>query len=220
MQNGRPTTARKRMTCALALAAIAVPLVAGPAAATITTTEASKRAAAGVLKGSDLPGWTALTSGSNDSASGDSSCSGVKSIKVLASSNSQFTNGLSIVISGTEVAASATSAKNDFKSLKTSHVLSCIKNKLLADEKSHGLQSVSISRVTARVSGSDDSTGYRLTMKGTSNGVKLEIDGYVVQARVGQSEITVLSEKANSGSPSLSKTVGYAKTLAHRVRAA
>jgi hypothetical protein len=206
----------KRAACTLALATVA------PASAATSTARAQQLAAAGTLTTSDLAGWTVLSSGGGGSGtdSGEFACAGVKGAPILAGAEADFGHGASFVLSSAGVAKSASAAKADLKAMKSAHMLSCMKTDLLRSLKSEGISSVSIARVTAKVAGADDSIGFRVTLTGKISGISVALHDYVVQARVGQTEITVMSQKVNSGSPSLTKTIGYAKTLAHRVRAA
>jgi hypothetical protein len=215
----------KQAVIALALAAVAVPLAAVPASAATSSARALQLAQAGMLSAVDLPGWTVVSSGSglnegSGSAPSDGfTCSGIKTVPMLAGSKSEFSNGASLVITGASVASSSAVAKSAFKSAKSARVLSCLKQHWQSSLKTDGITSISVDRATAKVAGADDSTALRVTFKGKMHGVKVTLDEYFVQERVGQTEITVMTQKVNSGFPSLKKAISYAHTLAKRVGA-
>lgn len=210
----------KRAATVLALSTLAVPALGGVASA--ATSLSGKLAKAGVQQSGDLSGWT-VTPGSLETGSGSGSdstpfnCGGTRKVDYVAGDSAMAIKGSIVLLSGSAVARSVGAAESDLQVSKSSKAVACLKKSMGAGALGAD-GSMTIKRVSDKVSGTDQSAVFRIVMKETAGASTLEVDGYLLEARVGRSELSVWSESSTS-TPSLTQATKLLKKMAHRVRA-
>jgi hypothetical protein len=211
-----------------ALAVLALPATAGVASAhTISAGEAKKLAKAGVLTPKDLKGWefeateVAPTDAHDEAAM----------YKCLGLAKPSFTvrnRGYDIgsgsqpefIDSSADVASSTSRAKAYFKAMQSKKGAGCVKQFLTAQLVHEGAPagqvSVSVKAVPITVSKADQDVAFHIveSVSGTTY-----YTGYLIQALVGRTEITVNPVRIDGATPSLSQGRSLAQILVKRVRA-
>jgi hypothetical protein len=208
-----------------ALAVLATPATATAATAhTLSASEAKKLAKAGVLTTKDLKGWefepveVGATDDKDEAAM----------YKCLGLSKPSFTarnRGYDIgsadrprfIESSADVVSSISAAKAYFTALQSKKGAGCVKKLIVGALSDQGapVVAVSVKAVSITVSGADMGVAFHIVE--ASKGFVL--DGYLIQALVGRTEITVSPVQIGGGTPGLSQGRSLTRTVVKRVRA-
>lgn len=198
----------------------------------ITKARAKALAKAGVLKKGDLPGFAAerISREPGDAADARAlyACLGAKVPKFAARNlGLTFTKDALQIDSSSDVLASVSKAKADLKLQASKKAPRCIKERLAALLEQEGveIESLSVKPVDVKVKGADGASAYRYGAVVTLQGTELRLTGFLLTARVGQTEIFVspgifVDPADYSGpKPSLKQSVALARIAAKRVAA-
>jgi hypothetical protein len=222
MRNGKGFGIRRAATV-LVLGAVAVPALTGTAsAATISLSSAGKLAKAGVQVTGDLSGWT-VQPGSLEKGAGSGSdatpfsCGGDRQVAYLAGDSAMANNDGTLILTGSAVTKSIGAAESDLAVSRSAKGTKCVAKSLGADALGSG-GSMTVKRLSSEVSGADEGAVFRIVMKEAVGGQTYEVNGYLVEARVGRTELSVYSENASTKAPSLSQATKLMRRMASRVR--
>jgi hypothetical protein len=203
-----------------ALAVLALPTTAHAA---MTATEAKKLAKAGVLNPKkDLKGWefeaaeVAPTDPEDEAAM-------YKCLGLSTPSFTARTRGYDIgsgtlprfIESSADVTSSTAKAKAYFKAMQSNKGAGCVKKFLTAQLIHEGAPSpkVSVKAVPITVSKADKDVAFHFV----ESAAGVTYDGYLIQALVGRTEITISPVQVADGKPSLSQGRSLTETLVKRV---
>lgn len=196
-----------------------------PPQSAITRTEAQQLAKAGVLTKSDLPKYDVerRTRDASDDEFDAAlyACLGAKVPKYLARNPGRsFILGALTIDSTADVLTTARAAKADFSRLKSKKGPACYQ-KVLGEflGRFAEVQSVTVKRVPVVVANAQDAFAYKVNAALLIDGDELTLDGYLLSARVGPTEIIVSPGRFNGGSASLKQTKSLANKVAKRVAA-
>lgn len=205
-----------------ALAVLAVPATAQ--AATTSTGHAKKLAKAGVLTAKDLKGWEfeAITAAPTDAKEEAAlyKCLGLAKPSFTARNLGYDIGGTTgFIDSSADVASSIARAKAYFKAMQSKKGAGCVQKFMttqLIDQGAPPAQiSVSVKAVPITVKKADQDLAFHVVE--SLGGVTL--NGYVIQARVGQTEITVSPVQVDGTNPSLAQGKSLIETVVKRVHA-
>lgn len=199
---------------------------AAPTAATITKTEAQKLARAGVLTRSDLPKFdvTRDIRGAEDDEFDARfyRCLGVKMPKYLVRDPGRsFDLGSLSIESSADVLATVRQARADIKAVGSKKGATCFQQLLLEAYAEQGteVQSLSIKKIPVTVANADQAFAFRLQATFSFEGDPVLVDGLLLGARVGQTEISLAPGRFGGGTPSLKQARALVNKLAKRVAA-
>lgn len=212
-----------------ALLAMGLPVAATttqPAQPGITRTEAQELGRAGVLTTSDLPTYD-VARGTRDASDDEFdemlyTCLGVKVPRYLARKPGRsFTLGNLSIESSADVLATVRQARADMAAVGSKKGAACYQ-RLFAEgyaEQGIDVQSLSVKKIPVTVAHAEQAFAFRLTGIFTVEGNQLLLDGLLVAARVGQTEIVVAPARFGGGTPSLRQARMLTNKLAKRVAA-
>jgi hypothetical protein len=205
-----------------ALTVLAVPATAN--AATLSTSQAKKLAKAGVLTPKDLKGWQFEAPDVDPSNTTDEAAL----YKCLGLSKPSFTTrnrGYAIssptqpleIDSSADVASSTAKATAYVKALQSAKGAGCVRKIFVAEFTHLGAPEVKVSvkAVPITVARADRDVAFHIV--GSVAGVSF--DGYLIDAVVGRTEISVSPARFDGSKPSLSQSRALTETLVKRVRA-
>jgi hypothetical protein len=200
---------------------------AAPAAAGITKVEAQKLARAGVLTKSDLPKYDVERS-TRDASDEEFDarfyqCLGVKAPKYLVRNPGKvYTLGNLSIDSYADVVASVRQARDDVKAVGSKKGAACYEQFMTEGAAEQGVEitSLSVKRIPFTVANADQAIAFRMTGVFSVEGNPLLLDGLVVVARVGQTQVVVAPGRYGGGTPSRKQARALTNKVAQRVAAA
>jgi hypothetical protein len=205
-----------------ALAVLAMPATAN--AATLSTSQAKKLAKAAVLTPKDLKGWefeaSKVEPGDNADEKAMYKCLGLAKPSFTARNRGYSISSPSQPLeidSSADVASSTARATAYLKAQQSKKGASCAKKLIVDGLTGLGAQDVKVSvkQVPITVAGADRDVAFHVAVSGTG----LAIDGYVIEAQVGRTEISVSPVRFDGSKPSLAQSRALTETLVKRVRA-
>lgn len=223
---------RLLMVGALAAALVAPVLPAEavtttPVQPTITKTEAQRLSKAGVLTKSDLPRYE-VARNTRDATDKQYDIALYKCIGVRAPSylvrnpGRSFTLGNLSIDSSADVLGSVKQATADMKAVGSKKGAACYESifRELFAKQGADVDSVSVKKIPVTVANAPQAFAFRITAVFSFEGNPVMLDGLLVAARAGQTEIVVSPGRFGGGPPSLKQARALVNKLAKRVDAA
>ncbi|WP_019876034.1 hypothetical protein [Sporichthya polymorpha] len=219
------------LTSAALVGALVAPAAAEAApspadAAVITKTQAQKLANAGVVKKTDVRGFTAqkyVADPSDDQFDQELyQCLGGKPPKEVASKHGPtlFKDNVRIG-SSAWVISTVKGAKADAKLSQSPKAPRCLKKAMTASIERDGgvVELIRLKPITMTVAGADVAFGIRYEIYAAVDDVSISMLGYDLNALVGQTELNVGSSRYNGPFPNLTQSKALLAKTVKRVRA-
>ncbi|GAA0604074.1 hypothetical protein GCM10009547_02280 [Sporichthya brevicatena] len=218
-------------TTGVVLAAFLIPAAAeaAPTAAEatgISKTKARKIVNAGVVKKTDVKGFTAEKYVADPADGGIEKalykCLGGKAPKeVLSKDGPTLSKGAYTIDSGATVIATVKAARADAKLAQSEKAPRCLKRAMTTSVERDGgvVQRIKVKAIKIAVPGADVAFGYAYEFIVTHEDIAFLIVGYDLNALVGQTQLNVGPARYDGGDPNLKQALALLAKNVKRVRA-